>query len=116
MKPYKANLLNSLVLIVIGLWGYFSSESPSLTALIPVFAGAILLVFTPWFKNGNKVIAHIAVTLTLILFISLLKPLTGSIARHDNMAVTRVIIMMLSSFFTMIIFIKSFIDARIKRN
>ena len=44
MKPYIANLVNALVLIVMGTWGYLSSENPSGTALIPVGFGIIFLL------------------------------------------------------------------------
>ena len=115
MKPYLANLINAIVLILLGLWGYFGSETPSLTALIPVVTGGILLIFTPSFRKGNRIIAHIAVVLTLAIFIALIKPLSGAIERLDNAAITRVVVMMISSFFAMTLFIKSFIDARIKK-
>ena len=41
MNSFKANVINSLSLIFIGLWGYFEVVSP--TALIPVIFGVILL-------------------------------------------------------------------------
>jgi len=112
MKPYFINFLNALVFIILGIWAYFSSESPSFTALIPVFAGIILLAITPAFRKGNKILAHVAVTLTFLMLFALIKPLTGAIAREDQMATIRVIIMMISSLFSLIIFIKSFIDVR----
>ena len=40
MNATIANLINSISLIVIGLWGYFDVLSP--TALIPVSIGAFL--------------------------------------------------------------------------
>ena len=42
MNALKMNYFNSLVLIVVGLWGYIDVQSP--TALIPVFFGLILLL------------------------------------------------------------------------
>lgn len=115
MKPYIINLINAIVLIAIGTWGYFGSETPSKTALIPVFLGIVLLLVTPQFRKGNKVIAHIAVILTLFIFLALFKPLTGAIGRNDSIAMYRVIVMMFSSLVALIFFIKSFIDARIVR-
>ncbi len=112
MKPYFINFINALVLIFLGSWAYFTSESPSLTALIPVFGGIILLAITPGFKKGNKVLAHIAVALTFILLLGLIKPLTGAIGRTDGPGITRVVVMMLSSLASVIVFVKSFIDAR----
>jgi len=63
MNAASANLLNSIVLIAIGLWGYFETNAP--TAFIPVGFGAILLLCTPGVRKENKVIAHVAVLLTL---------------------------------------------------
>ena len=36
MNAPTANLINAGTLVIMGLWGYFSSESPSPTAFIPV--------------------------------------------------------------------------------
>ena len=115
MKPFLANLLNSIVLIGIGLWSYFGSETPSVTALIPVFVGIVLLALVKPMQSGNKVVAHIVVTLTFLLLVSLVKPLTGAIGRESQVGVIRVVIMMATSLFAIIIFIKSFVDARIKK-
>ena len=115
MKPYLINAINASVLIIFGLWGYFGSETPSVTALIPVFAGVILLLMFKGMKNENKVIAHVVVTLTLLVFIALFKPLTGAIARNNTGAVVRVLIMILSNLIALVIYIKSFIEVRRNR-
>lgn len=112
MKPYFISFLNAIVLIILGGWAYLTSETPSVTALIPVFAGIILIALTPGFKNGNRVIAHVAVVVTFVILIGLIKPLTGAIGRADNLGITRVVVMMLTSLTAMIFFVKSFIDAR----
>ena len=100
MKPYVANIINAIILIVLGGWGYFASEAPSLTALIPVCIGIVLIAITPGFRVGNKILVHIAVTLTLLVLIGLLKPLLGVIGRSDYLGLARVIIMMISSLLT----------------
>lgn len=112
MKPYLINLINAIVLIILGSWAYLTSGTPSITALIPVLAGVILTASTPGFKRGNRVLAHIAVTITLIILLGLLKPLIGAISREDNLGITRVLIMITTSLTAMVIYIKSFIDAR----
>lgn len=116
MKPYQANLLNAIVLIVMGLWGYFSAEKPSTTALIPVAFGAIFGLVTPLFKQENKVVAHIVVLLTFLLLIALFMPLDGAIKRGDQMAIFRVGFMILITVYALYAFIKSFIDARKARS
>lgn len=116
MKPYQITLINALTLIILGLWGYFGSETPSFTALIPVFAGILLLAFVKGMKGSNRIIAHITVILTLIMLIALIKPLSGSLSRNDSASVTRVLIMMFTSAFALAVYIKSFIDARKQRS
>lgn len=115
MKPYMANLINSIVLILLGLWSYFGSETPSMTALIPTFVGVVLLVMVKPMQKGNRVVAHIVVVLTLILLVALIKPLTGALNRESQIGIIRVVVMMATSLIAMIVFIKSFVDARIKK-
>jgi len=112
MKPYFINFLNAIVLISLASWAYFTSDHPSVTALIPVFAGIILVAITPGFKKGNRIPAHIAVGLTFVMLLGLIKPLTGAIGRSDDLGITRVSVMIITSLIAMIFFVKSFIDAR----
>jgi predicted ferric reductase len=115
MNAHKASLINAILLVTLSLWGYFSSETPSITALIPAFIGVILIAINKGVKKENKVIAHIAVVLTLVILIGLIKPLLGAIDRSDNLAILRVLIMIISTIMAMIYFIKSFIQARKNR-
>ena len=115
MKAYKVSLINAILLIVLPLWGYLSSETPSLTALIPAFIGVVLVGLNFGVKKENKVIAHIAVLLTLLILIGLVKPLFGALGRADNLAVTRIIVMIISTVMAIIFFVKSFIDAKKRR-
>lgn len=108
MNAHTANLINGIILVAVGLWGYFSSETPSSTALIAPAFGAIFILATPMVKKENKVVAHIVVLLTLLIIIALFMPLM----RQDGIARIRIIIMILSSIFAMVYFIKSFRDAR----
>ncbi len=115
MKPHLASLINAVTLIILGLWGYFSAEDPSPTAFIPVGFGVILLALNTGVKKENKVIAHIAVVLTLLVLVGLFMPLRGALGRSDLAATIRVTIMILTTILAMGFFIKSFIDTRKKR-
>tara|TARA_X000001036_G_C19987033_1_gene524704 strand:- start:61 stop:414 length:354 start_codon:yes stop_codon:yes gene_type:complete len=112
LKPFQLSLINSSSLILLGGYGYFQSSAPSMTALIPVVFGFLLLAMNSGIKKQNKVIAHIAVTVTLLMIIGLIMPLLGSIGRSDNAAIFRIMMMMITSIFSMISFIKSFIAAK----
>jgi hypothetical protein len=114
MNAALANFINSAALIGLGVWGYFdySGEKASPTALIPAVFGLILLVMTPAIKKHNKMIAHIAVLVTLVVIIALCsKPLPAALER-GGVGVFRVGAMILTSAFAMAMFVKSFIDAR----
>tara|TARA_B100000780_G_scaffold255324_1_gene203919 strand:+ start:3479 stop:3838 length:360 start_codon:yes stop_codon:yes gene_type:complete len=112
MKAHLASLINAIILISMGTWGYLDSESKAVTALIPVIFGVIFLLINSGVKKENKIIAHIAVVLTLLILLGLIKPLLGSIERGNSIAIIRVILMIGSSAWALKAFIKSFIDAR----
>mgnify|MGYP001193352902 CR=1 FL=1 len=111
MNVHKASLINSIILIIIGGWGYFESGSP--TSLIPVGIGVFLLLLNKGVRDHNKVIAHIAVVLTLLSFANVM-PLMSALDDGRNEAALRAIVMLSSSFYAMVFFIKSFIQARTK--
>ncbi|MEM7208859.1 MAG: hypothetical protein AAF434_13635 [Pseudomonadota bacterium] len=115
MNPYVANLINGILLILLSLWGYLSSDAPSLTSLIPAVFGFLLLLCTPGVKSEHKIVSHIAVLLTVLILIALFMPLKGALAREDTLAIVRVCIMMIGSGVAMLFFIKSFIDVRKNR-
>ena len=115
MKAHTASLLNALVLIALSAWAYASSETGSLTILVPAAVGVALLACYPGVKAENKIVAHIAVALTLLILLALFMPLMNAISRGDPMAITRVLIMVVATAIAFVFFIKSFIDARRSR-
>lgn len=118
MRTYQANLINSLALILMPLWAYLTYEgtlekpNQSITALIPLFLGVILFLCNNGVKKENKVIAHIAVVVTLIALLGLFMPLKAAIAEDRTLSVIRVAIMLLTGMLAMITFIRSFIANR----
>tara|TARA_B100001059_G_C17674081_1_gene496075 strand:- start:154 stop:516 length:363 start_codon:yes stop_codon:yes gene_type:complete len=115
MKPHIASFINAVILISFGLWAYFTSENPSMTALIPVIIGGILLVIVPGVKKEAKVTAHIAVLLTLVVLLGLIMPLMGALDRGSTAGIVRVAVMIFSTAFALLTFIRSFIEVRRKR-
>ena len=118
MKAHHASFINAVTFIALGLWGYFGNPSDirSITALIPVFVGIILLILNKGVKKENKIIAHIAVLLTFLMIPGLIKPLIGAMGRCDEMAIFRICVMYASIILAMAYFIKSFRAARRNRN
>ncbi|MEM7271028.1 MAG: hypothetical protein AAF401_17450 [Pseudomonadota bacterium] len=115
MTAHTASLINALVLIVVSAWGYFAPDKSSLTALIPAAFGLAILLCNPGVKAENKIIAHIAVLLTVVVLIALVMPLRGALERESIAGVLRVGLMMAFCVFAVVYFIKSFRDARRNR-
>ncbi|GAO28457.1 hypothetical protein [Geofilum rubicundum] len=112
MKVYQISLVNAILLMGLGIWGYTASDSPSVTALIPFVFGVLILALNPGVKNEKKGPSHLAVILTLLVTIGLVMPLTAAIGRDDMAALIRVVVMMLSSILAIVWFVKSFRDIR----
>lgn len=110
MKAHVANLINAVVLIIMGLWGYF--ETSSGTAFIPVGFGVALLLLSGGVKKENKVIAHIAVVLTLLILLAMLGMRLPKALDAGGMSLVRTIVPIVTGLIAMVAFIKSFIDAR----
>lgn len=111
MNAHNASLVNAILLITMGGWGYFESGSP--TSLIPVVIGVLLVLLNKGIKTENKVVAHIAVLVTLLGF-ALVMPLMRAMEDGRTEAILRILIMLSSTVYAMIFFVKSFIDARKK--
>jgi len=113
MNSRIGNLINSASLILIGLWGYFyPATSQSTTALIPVAFGIGLLLCDSGLKNHNRLIAHIAVSLTLIILLALIGMRLPKSIEDGGIGLIRVILMISTSILAIFYFVRSFIDAR----
>jgi apolipoprotein N-acyltransferase len=111
MKPYQANLYAAIALVILGLWSYSASGRDAHTLIVPGF-GILLSLFHKPFKNGNKAVAHIVVVLTFVMFLVMFMPLRNSIKGDQPMAIFRVVLMMLVLISALIIYVRSFIQAR----
>ena len=111
MNAHTASLVNAILLISVGGWGYLESGSP--TSLIPIVIGTILVLLNKGIKKQNKIVAHIAVLVTLLGF-ALVMPLMKAIEDGRSDAILRILIMLSSSVYAMVFFVRSFIQARKK--
>ena len=117
MNPFIATVALSVILAAMSAWGYFGSDTPSTTALIPMGWAVMLGLCSIGVKKENKIVAHIAVLLVLILTLALLgMPLRGAIGRGDPVAITRISVMLVALIGTLVVYIRSFIQARKNRD
>ena len=114
MNNSTINIINSISLIAMGIWGYI--DVSSVTALIPTFFGVALILCTNGLKKENKMISHIAVLLTLLILGALLGMRLPKSIDQGGIGLIRVIIMIGTSAVAMLFFINSFIRARRNKN
>ena len=117
MKAATANILNAIVLIAAGLYGYFgiaaSDGTHSLTALIPAAFGIIFLAMQKGVANHNKIISHVVVVLTLLLLVMCIMRFVKVQDWVDKKYVFLACV--ISNAVALIAFISSFIEARKNR-
>lgn len=109
-----------VLLIVLGLWGYFGTGTTSLTALIPAVFGILLVISGVIARNPakRKMAMHIAVVVGLLGFLGSVRGLTkigtllagGDVARPAAV-ISQSIMAVLTGIFT-ILCVRSFIAAR----
>ncbi|MEM6577381.1 MAG: hypothetical protein AAF678_02735 [Pseudomonadota bacterium] len=114
MKAPTANLINAITLIVLSIWGFIEIGMSSTTALIPAAAGVMLLVCQRGVKEENKIIAHVAVLVTLAILLALIVPLSSAIGDvyEEPLSLLRTVVMMATCLLAFVAFIRSFIAAR----
>ena len=113
MNPKTANLINSISLILMGIWGYLDVSSP--TALIPAIFGILILIcFFLSNRNEklNKIFVHVAISLTILILGALIFTRLPKSIDDGGVGLIRVLIMIGTSIFSTVIFTKNFIDAR----
>ena len=115
IMKYWSNILNGAVLLLFGLWGYLASDTPSTTALIPVFIGATLLALHPGLTKENRSAAHMVALLTVLIIFGLVKPLMGVFERGDALGIFRVLTMMATSILAFSHFFRAFLRNRAKK-
>ena len=121
-NPSKINLINGLVLVIAGLFGfiarYLDQNDLQYTALIPSIFGIILLAMNSGLKNHNKIIAHIVVVVTLLVVIMVGSMLNKSLAA-DPVNVRRVAIfsvIVMSGLVSTVLYVLGFIEKRKEKN
>lgn len=119
----KFSIVIGIILIIIGLYGYFGISSESITALIPAFFG-ILLFILGWIGLNEKYLKHamhVAAVLTLLGFAGTVSGLIkffgflAGEAMQRPAAVTVQAIMAILCLLFLIFAVKSFIAARVNK-
>ena len=112
-----------IVLIVLGVGGYFGTDRVSPTALIPAAFGLLLVIFGALARDEKrrKMAMHIAVTVGLLGFLGTVSGLfqlptllSGGVVERPGAVISKSIMAVLMAIYVGMC-VKSFIDARRRR-
>jgi hypothetical protein len=67
MNPANSNLINAVVLVAVGAWGFFGADSSDPRFMTFIFGGTVLFVMTNSIRFHNSLVRKIAMGLTLLL-------------------------------------------------
>ncbi len=115
MKIYLVSMMNAFVLMILGLWSFIGSETPSLTALIPIMTGAFLLSLIHGLRYGSKPAANISMVLTSLILIAMIVPFISALGHNDGASVYRIGFMMASCSVAIGFFVSKMIKVRKRR-
>ena len=112
MNAHNVSLINALTLIGCSAWAYLGSDTPSVTALIPAGIGVILLALYNGVRKEKKIQSHVAVVFTVLAIIGMVPIFKSMLDRGYTNGIIRAAAMLFTSLLALVLFVKSFIDAR----
>ncbi|MEM7790710.1 MAG: hypothetical protein AAF546_04845 [Verrucomicrobiota bacterium] len=115
MTLIREGIITAVLLILIGVGGYFLGGRVSVTALIPAFFGIPILISALIAIKNLKLGMHAAATFGLLGFIAPLGRIIPSVAKGSfelNLATGSQILMVLICGVFVVLCVKSFIDVR----
>lgn len=113
--PYIVNTLNALILIILGLIGFFASPDDSTTALIAPFFGMLLLACTYHLRKHNRFVFHTVTALTLLVGVLVFARINPD-AFDWNTRNILLLLMGLSCFVAVAFYVSTFVRERRLRN
>jgi len=113
----KISIIIGVLLIILGLYGYFGLDSESITALIPAFAGVPLLILGLFALNEKyrKISMHIAAAMALLGFIGSAMRAVPALFKNEianQEAFTIQLLMAVLCLIFVVLAVQSFIKAR----
>ena len=113
MNPTKANLINGLVLLLLGLFNHFTSLHPTRIGLIAPVVGIVFIITTSMLKKNNKSLYFFIISLNTLLLGLLTQQFIETLGNDSEMRfLSRLITMLFSCLVTTFVFVKYYLDNR----
>lgn len=107
MKPQLAARINSIVLLIVGFWGYAANNFATHTAIVPLGAGLLILIASGFLRDENKILLLVMLVFTLVLFIAFMVPFRRNAEQSDYLGMLRLGIEMIACAMAFIVYLRS---------
>jgi len=108
MTTTKTCLLNGIILLALGFWGYAANQFAMHTGIVPIGFGAYLCLISTRHHLENKSIFYFNMGLTLSFVFAMIQPLMRNIEQADPAGICRVSLEMAACAMAVIVYIRSF--------
>lgn len=105
MKPTQAIVINAVLLILLGLWGYLASPEYRSTELIPIVFGLLFLASVLPIRFENRIVEFMLRILLFLLVVALTLSLIRAINNANVGNIIRLSLMILATGYTLLIFV-----------
>ncbi len=107
MAYYKACLLNGIILLAIGFWGYAANHFNAHTGIIPIGFGLLLILLSKFFQQKKNGLYYVILILTTIVMLALFRPLMRNIEQSDWYGISRLSLEIASCAMAIIIYLRN---------
>jgi hypothetical protein len=110
---FRVTLINAIVLVALGLWGYLAKSEPTTDAtLIPMAFGLVFGIALPLYQEENRLISYLFLVLTLLLTIALWIPMVRAYQAEQTSELIRLSLMVLSCCLALFYYLVAFLRHR----
>ncbi|MEJ8802020.1 hypothetical protein [Pontibacter sp. H249] len=114
--PYIINTINAILLILLGIFAYFTAAARPLTILVIPFVGILLLACTYHLKKHNRFVFNTVTAITLLAGLLILTNINPDSFNWNNKHVL-LLVMSLSCFIAVASYVLTFVrERRLKNN
>lgn len=106
MNPYKAAILQALIFLSVGFWGYAANNFAAHTAMVPLGAGILFLALSQRLKNPDRIMLLVVMLISLALFIALMIPFRRNAGQSDFWGMFRIAIEMTACALAFIVYLR----------
>jgi uncharacterized membrane protein (UPF0136 family) len=107
MTSQQVAFINSIVLLIVGFWGYAANNFAMHTAIVPIGSGILFLILSKFLKTPAKGLLMLMMTLALALVIAFTVPFLRNVEQGDFAGMFRLVVEMAACAFAFIMYLRN---------